>query len=167
MGRITLEVLGRAVLAVERMNPTQKVQLADEIFALQPNLLAAILVLPRMGVSALQLEVPLHILLVSFQAMKGSGHVWPRISEELQEQCLQRLMARMRFNGGLPAHLADQVVTQFHEEHPERELLAFIYGQLGEHDLLGARTEAEKYLMLAALNLAECIAAAAAKTGAR
>ena len=73
----------------------------------------------------------------------------------------------MRFNEGLPAHLADQLVTQFHEEHAERELLAFIYGHLGEHDLLGARSEAEKYLMLAALNLAECIAAAGAKSGAR
>ena len=167
MGRILLEVLGRAVLDVERMSPAQKVQLGDEIFAQQPNLLAAILVLPRMGVSALQLEVPLHILLVSFQAMKRSGHVWPRISEELQEQCLQRLTAQTRFREGLPPHLADQVVTQFHEEHPERELLAFIYGHLREHDMMGVRTEAEKYLMLAALNLAECIAAAGAKPAPR
>ncbi|WP_374439125.1 hypothetical protein [Inhella sp.] len=83
MGRITLAVLGRAVLDVEGMSQAQKVQLADEVFAQQPNLLAAILVLPRMGVSAEQLEVPLHILLVSFQAMKRSGHVWPRISEAL------------------------------------------------------------------------------------
>jgi len=167
MGRITLAVLGRAVLDVEGMSQAQKAQLADEVFAQQPNLLAAILVLPRMGVSAEQLEVPLHILLVSFQAMKRSGHVWPRISEALQEQCLQRLTAHMRFNDGLPAHLANQVVTQFHEEHAERELLAFIYGHLREHDMMGARTEAEKYLMLAALNLAECIAAAGAKAGER
>lgn len=163
MGRIKLEVLGRAVLDVEGMSPAQKVQLADEIYAQQPNLLAAILVLSRMQISAEQLEVPLHILLVSFQAMKRSGHTWPRISEALQEQCLQRLTAHMRFSDGLPAHLAEQVVTQFHEAHLERELLAFIYGQLREHDLLGVRTEAEKYLMLAALNLAECIAAAGAK----
>ena len=72
MGRILLEVLGRAVLDVERMSPAQKVQLGDEIFAQQPNLLAAILVLPRMGVSALQLEVPLHILLVSFGGAAGA-----------------------------------------------------------------------------------------------
>lgn len=107
--------------------------------------------------------MPLHILLVSFQAMKRSGHTWPLISEALQERCLQRLTAHMRFSDGLPAHLADQVVTQFHDEHLERELLAFIYGHLRKHDLTGAPTEAEKYLMLAALNLAECIAAAGAK----
>jgi hypothetical protein len=47
--------------------------------------------------------------------------------------------------------------------HPERYLLAFVYGHLGEHRLLGARNEAEKYLLLAALNLVECVAFAAAQ----
>lgn len=37
-------------------------------------------------------------------------------------------------------------------------LLAFVYGYLGDHDLLAVRTEAEKYLMLATLNLVECVA---------
>ena len=40
-------------------------RLADEIHAQQPNLLASILALPRMGVGMLQLEVPLHIPLAS------------------------------------------------------------------------------------------------------
>ena len=35
---------------------------------------------------------------------------------------------------------------------------AFVYGYLGEHDLLRVRTEAEKYLLMAALNLLECVA---------
>lgn len=36
-------------------------------------MLASILALPRMGVGMVQLEVPQHILLVTFQAMKLSG----------------------------------------------------------------------------------------------
>ena len=44
------------------------------------------------------------------------------------------------------------------DRHPERYLLAFAYGYLGEHDLLRVRTDAEKYLMMAALNLVECVA---------
>jgi hypothetical protein len=47
---------------------------------------------------------------------------------------------------------------QFHNEHAERYLLAFVYGYLGEHDLMAVRTEAEKYLMMGALNLVECVA---------
>ncbi len=132
--------------------------MADEIFAQQPNLLASILALPRMGVGMVELEVPLHILLVTFQAMKHSGHVWPIVTEDVQDGCMQRLTARARFNEGLPGNLADKVVQQFCDEHPERNLLAFVYGYLGEHDLLRVRTEAEKYLLVAALNLAECVA---------
>jgi hypothetical protein len=41
---------------------------------------------------------------------------------------MQRLTARMRFNEGLPEHLADQMVQQFCDEHRERYLLAFVYG---------------------------------------
>ena len=51
------------------MHPAQKIELADEIFAQQPSLLASILVLPQMGVNMLQLEVPLHILLVTVNVL--------------------------------------------------------------------------------------------------
>lgn len=63
-----------------------------------------------------------------------------------------------RVNDGLPVELAHQVAQQFCGEHPERYLLAFVYRYLGEHDLLRVRTDAEKYLLMAALNLVECVA---------
>ena len=161
---ITQAVMAQADIDVNGMDQAQNVRLADEIFAQQPNLLASILALPRMGVGMVQLEVPLHILLVTFQAMKRSGHAWPLITEDVQETCMQRLTARARFNEGLPGELADQVVQQFCDEHPERFLLAFVHGYLGDHDLLRVRTEAEKYLLLAALNLPECVAFVASST---
>lgn len=91
------------------------------------------------------------------------GHVWPVISEDTQEVCLQRLSARVRFAEGLPAQLQQQSIQQYIGEHREQYLLAFAWGQLRDNDLLGVRTEAEKYLMLAALNLVECIAFAGAQ----
>lgn len=60
-----------------------------------------ILVLSSMGVGMVELEVSLHVLLVTFQAMKRSGHTWPVVSEDVQEVCMQRLTARARFNEGL------------------------------------------------------------------
>jgi hypothetical protein len=158
MGVITQIVMVQAAIDVNGMDPPQKVRLADEIFAQQPNLLASILALPRMGVGMVELEVPLHILFVTFQAMKRSGHAWPIVTENLQDRCMQRLTARARFNDGLPGELANQVVQQFCDEHHERYLLAFVYGYLGDHDLLRVRTDAEKYLLMAALNLVECVA---------
>ena len=83
MTLITQDVMVRANIDVNRMSAQQKVELADEIYALQPNLLASVLVLPRFGVDTLQLEVPIHVLLVVFQAMKRSGHAFPTITEVL------------------------------------------------------------------------------------
>ncbi|WP_369664447.1 hypothetical protein [Variovorax sp. V116] len=106
----------------------------------------------------LQLEVPIHVLLVLFQAMKHCGHALPTISEDVQETCLQRLTATMQFTGGVPPDFVAQMITKFCVDHPERYLLAFVYGHLGQHDLLRVRTDAEKFLLLAALNLVECVA---------
>ena len=158
MGRLTQWVVIEVDVAVRRMSHDQKVRLADEIHTQQPNMLASILVLPQMGVDMAQLEVALHVLFVTFQAMKLSGHQWPLVTEDIQDGCLQRLTARARFNEGLPRELANKIVEQFHTEHAERYLLAFVYGWLGDNDLMAVRTEAEKYLMLGALNLVECVA---------
>ena len=49
MGRLTQWVVIEADVAVRRMSHDQKVLLADEIHAQQPNMLASFLALPRMG----------------------------------------------------------------------------------------------------------------------
>lgn len=157
-GRITQAALAHAIRAVEVMYHEQKVGLADEIFHYQPNLLASILVLPNMGVNMSDVEIALHVLLVAFEAMKRSGHTWPVVSEQVQEMCLQRLTGHMRFNEGLPIKTANELVRKFCAEHREEQLLAFAYGHLGEHKLLGVQAEAHKPLVLAILNLVECIA---------
>ncbi|WP_418126173.1 hypothetical protein [Variovorax sp. 160MFSha2.1] len=50
------------------------------------------------------------------------------------------------------------MITKFCVDHPERYLLAFMYGHLGKHDLLRVRTDAEKFLLLATVNLVEFVA---------
>ena len=47
MGRLTQWVVIEADVAVRRMSHDQKVRLADEIYAQQPNMLAAFLALPH------------------------------------------------------------------------------------------------------------------------
>lgn len=151
----------QAAVSVDRMSHDQRVQLADEIHLKQPNLLASVLVQHQMGASLPQVEDLLTILLVAYQAMKVSGHQWPVISEDTQDICLQRLTGKVRFIEGLNAGSVQRAIGQQIEQHSEPYLLAFVFGQLREHDLLAIRTDVEKYLVLGALNLVECIAATA------
>lgn len=156
---ISQVVLAQAAVAVDRMGHDERVQLADEIYLKQPNLLASVVVQHQMGASLPQVEGLLTILLVAYQAMKMSGHRWPVISEDTQDVCLRRLTGKVRFIEGLDAGSIQRALGQQIEQHSEPYLLAFVFGQLREHDLLGIRTDVEKYLVLGALNLAECIAA--------
>jgi hypothetical protein len=141
VGRLTMELVAHATMDVKALDHDGKVRLGDEVFVAQPNLLGSILVLARMGVSMPGVEIALHVLFVAFQAMKRSRHRGDVVTIDLQEACMERLTARMRFKDGLPAKLAAELVTQFHTKHAERYLLAFVYGHLGEHDLLKVRTD--------------------------
>ena len=147
-----------AVLRVERMSFTERERLADEVHARQPKLFFSVLVLQRYGATLVQIEVVLNVLLVFYEAMKISGSDWPVVSEDVQERCMKRVSGRARFIEGLSPQLQMQATADAVGDHPEQQLLAYVVGKFKESDLLGVKTEAEKMLMLAALNLVECIA---------
>jgi len=150
-----------AVRRVERMSFDARDRLANEVHAQQPNLLYSVLVLQRYGATLVQIEVVLNLLLVFHEAMGISGGNWPVVSEDVQERCLMRVSGRVRFIEGLSPQLQAQATADAVGDHPEQQLLAYVFGKFKESDLLGIKTEAEKMLMLAALNLVECIAEAA------
>ncbi|WP_232834294.1 hypothetical protein [Rhodoferax ferrireducens] len=153
-----------AVLRVERMSFKDRERLAEEIHARQPNLFFSVLVLQRYAATLEQMEVVLNLLLVFYEAMRASGRAWPVISEDVQERCLQRISGRARFIKGLTPQQQTQATTDAIADHPEQQMLAYVFGKFREHGLLGIETEAQKMLMLAALNLVECIAQTAPKT---
>jgi hypothetical protein len=148
MASISSRNLIDAVLRVERMSFTEREQLAYEVHAGQPSLFYSVLVLQRYGATLVQIEVVLHILLVFHEAMKISGSNWPVICEDVQERCLKRVSGRVRFIEGLSPQLQTQATAGAVGEHPEQQLLAYVFGKFKESDLLGIKTEAEKMLML-------------------
>lgn len=156
---ITPAVLKKAAFAVDRMSHDEREKLADEIYLKQPNLLASVVVQYHMGASVQLVEGLLTMLLVAYQAMKVSARQWPLISDDIQDICLQRLTGKFQFIEGLDPGSRQRAINQQIEQHSEPYLLAFVFGQLRIHDLLGIRTDVEKYLVLAAVNLVECIAA--------
>jgi hypothetical protein len=164
MPTISSRLLVDAVLRVERLSFKGRERLADEIHARQPNLMFSVLVLQRYAATLEQMEVLLNLLFVFYEAMRASGRAWPVISEDVQERCLQRISGRVRFIEGLTPQQQTQATTDAIADHPEQQMLAYVFGKFGEHGLLGIETETQKMLMLAALNLVECIAQTAPKT---
>lgn len=164
VSRISIEQVAAAIRKVRSMSQAEKLALADEVFKKQPNLLASCLVQPRLGVAMESVEFLLHILFVCFQAMKESGGSWPLISEDEQERQLARLPAVVKFSEDFtdPA-LADAARAQYVADHPEAPLLAFVVHEfnvwLQDPARRGVESESDKYVMSAAINMVNCIAA--------
>jgi hypothetical protein len=162
-GRISVRHVAAAMKKVQAMDVAQRVSLADEIFIKQPNLLASCLVQPRLGVDMQSVEVLLNILLVCYQAMKESGLEWPLISEDDQERQMQRMVGAVKFSQDIPdPALAEAARAQYLANHPEQPLLAFVLSESNTwlRDLARRQTESEadKFVMIASINLVNCIA---------
>jgi hypothetical protein len=109
------------------------------------------------------LEVLLNILLVCYQAMKESGLHWPVISEDDQDRQMQQTVGAVKFSQEMTdAALAHAARTQYLANHPEKPLLAFVLDQsntwLRDLALRHAESESDKFVMLASINLVNCIA---------
>ncbi|TXH07044.1 MAG: hypothetical protein E6R09_00710 [Rhodocyclaceae bacterium] len=166
---ITPPLLAEAIFEFERMCTQSQLRLGDEIFAQQPTLLGAILVLKRFGANDAQIGIALHVLCVAWLAMKRyevqKGLKWPVISERVFGQCMQRLTARANFIEGLTSDLQHQAVKQQTDAHEERYLIAFALGHLRDNGVLNIQNEAEKQVVLSTLCIVECIAVSAPHKG--
>ncbi|MEO8673398.1 MAG: hypothetical protein ABI411_18950 [Tahibacter sp.] len=158
MPKILPQHIVAARAKVEPLSLKKAEAFADSIFATQPNLLASVLVLPKFGVTNEDLDVVLMLLFICFESVRESGTKLPTITEEIQERCLLRIGGKAKFIEGLSASASSQAVSDQVASHPEPNLIALCYGMLRENDLASVRTEAEKHLLLASLNIAESIA---------
>lgn len=157
MSRIQPKHIASARIQVEPLTDQKTESLAEEVFAKQPNLLGSVLVLPQFGVTHSQIDIALKVLFICHCAVKSAGVELPTITESDQERCLTRITGRARFLEGLNAKLSEQAVYAQIQDHREPHLLAVAYGILRDHDLVAVRTEPEKYLLLAVLNVVETI----------
>jgi hypothetical protein len=159
MSRISLKNVAAAIRSVNAMSLSQKEALADEIYQQQPHMLASCLVQSRLGAKPAAVEFLLHVLFVCYQSMEASGLHWPVITEDEQDRQMQRWI------GGSVAELARE---QYTCQHPEQPLLAFVLSEtdqwrrkVSERD---EEAESDKFVMMAAMNLVNCIAAAAVRS---
>jgi len=162
MGRITVDNVAAAIRKVRAMSVKVKEALADEIYLHQPHLLASCLAQLELGVEPAAVEFLLNILFVCYQSMKESGLQWPAISEEEQERQMQRWIGAVQFSEHAMGSAADGAREQYASQHPEQPLLAFVVSETSQWlraiSERNAEAESDKFVMMASMNLVNCIA---------
>ena len=168
VGRISLEHIATALRKVQSMDLPHKTTLIDEIYLRQPNLLASCVVRGKLGADEQTVELLLNILLVCYLAMQESGYEWPLITEAEQAQQLGRTVGAVLFSEELTDPIAAAAArAQYMATYSEQPLLAWVLSQCTQwlHDLArrNAEKESDKFVMMASINLVNCIAHSAAQ----
>jgi hypothetical protein len=168
VGRISLEHVVTALHKLRLMDMSQKTAIIDEIHLKQPNLLASCVVQRRLGADDQTVEFLLNLLLICYVAMRESGFEWPLISETDQERELGRTVGAVLFSEQLTDPTAAGAArAQYVATHPEQPLLALVITECNHwlQDLARkkAEKESDKYVMMASVNLVNCIAHSAAR----
>ena len=163
MGRISIEQLAAAISQIAAMDLKQKEQRIDAIHVRQPHLLAACLAQSGLGADLSAVEMLLQLLLVCNQAMHSSGAHWPLICETAQAQQLERTVAQIRFSEEIQDPKSSEAArAQLVSQHPEQPLLAFAIHQaqawLQQRAQQHLEAESDKYVLICAVNLVNCIA---------
>jgi hypothetical protein len=158
MARISSQAIANAVQNYEAMSFEQKQVMGDVLHKEQPALLGSVLVQHRLGVSLDKIDFLLRLLIICFLAMKETAVQWPEITEDDQDQQLARFMKQFPFHMDPATGPAQQAMRAYILKHPEKELLAYVFGSMTQWLQSVVPAESDKYLMLAAINTVNCIA---------
>jgi hypothetical protein len=167
-GRISVEHVAAAVYKLGKLTLAQKTSLIDEIHIKQPNLLASCVVQTKFGADEQTVEFLLNILLICYLAMTESGYEWPLITDVEQEHQLERMVGSVRFSEELTDLTAgDAARAQYIANFPEPALLALVINEcnawLADLGRRHAEKESDKFVLMASINLVNCIAYAQAE----
>lgn len=158
--RINQESLKMAIEAHKKMSLKDQEEVVDRIYLSQPNLLASVLALQKFGNTMEHIDQILKILIILQLALEFGKIKIALISEQAQERELSRLAASVKLSEKLSNTLASKSIQNHIENHKEKLALAFAYNIMSESGILSLSEENSKYLILAGLNLVNCIASA-------
>ncbi len=147
-----------AIKKSKAMDIKSKELLCDEIFIEQPNLLASVLVLQKMGNELKEVDVLLNVLMVLHMAVKESGNKISKITEKEQEYQMKIFTATVKFTENMDANCVNESLDQFINNHKESVLLAYVIEKMRIANFYENKKESSKYLIMAGINLVNCIA---------
>ena len=157
MTTITHDHLFRAIQIASNMSIKDKEVVCDEIFIEQPNLLSSVLVQAQMGNTLEEVDVLLEILIVLYLALKESGEKIEKISEEEQAHELSVYAEVIIFTEGMDACTVVSSFNQYFENQDDRMLFEYVVGKMKDARLFENQKECSKYLLMAGMNLINCI----------
>lgn len=145
----------------------EKLNLIDELHLKQPNLIASCVVQTRLGANEQAVEFLLELVLVCYLAMHESGYEWPVITEAEQELQLDHIFLGVQFSEEFTDPATVEIArAQYIAQHPEQPLLAVVVSRcaqwLGDPSNSSAVRKSDKFVLMAAINLVDCIANAPA-----
>ena len=160
MPRILPHHLDAAQIQIEPWIQSEILARVDELHRQQPLLLTVVLALTRFGASNAQVDIPLRILLVLYQAVQEAGAQLRLISESDLEWACQRVAARIhqmeQAHGTRKAEILLQQVRAFHEP----ALMHRAFSLLKAQGIEVAQDETEKMILLAVFQIVEAISLA-------
>lgn len=157
MSRISQDAVAKALIAAQAMDHPEKQQLVDEVFRVQPNLLASVLALPSFGIAMPKADFALDVLFVCYLAMKESGLPWPLITEDEQDEQMRRFTTIAHFGSDLDVPKQNRSMQHYIAGHPEKPLLAYVMTEAAKWTARVAPEESDKYVLLTIWNLVNCI----------
>ena len=158
MSEVTVKQLARAVKKAQKMDMQSKELLCDKIYIEQPCLLASVVVQKQMGNTMEDVDVLVNILIVLYLSLKESNREIAMITEQDQDYQLTMLYNSIIFAEGMNNEMVASSVEQYIANHKEPVLLAYVVDTMLQNGFHKNQADHSKYLLLAGMNLVECIA---------
>jgi hypothetical protein len=158
--KINETALAKAVVQFELMTIMDKLNILDEIGDQQPHMLCSILVQSQFGSTMENIEDVLKILIVLHMALKNSKIKIQEVSPSEIDREIDRFIANVNFTKGLPDSIEREAIKKYTTEHNEKYSFVFAYSVLAESGIMFSESNSSQLLVLAGLNLVNCIASA-------
>jgi hypothetical protein len=157
MANISQNNLIIAIKKAQNLSLKEKKLVCDEIFVEQPNLLASVLAQKNMGGTFEDVDVLLNILIVLYLAVKESGNIIVKITEDDQARELRVLSEIIKFTEGMHKSIIHNSINQCFSIDDDKMLVTYVIGTLKDAKLLENEKDNATYILMAGLNLLNCL----------
>jgi len=159
MGKIRSAALTEAIKKADSMTLIESEKYLDEINCKQPLLMKSVIDLHYEGNSLEQVDVIVGLLIVTSLALEYSDIIIEEVSMTDYEIQMNSYVNHLKRIDVLKSKKKKVEIQKYIKSNPEKLLMAYVYGKINEAGLTKLNTEGAKYLVMAGVNIVNCVAA--------